>query len=75
MSLDNLQQLAASIREHIQQVVVGQEHAVELLLIALLAEGNILFEGVPGTAKTLLARTFSRLISMQFKRVQLLQVV
>ena len=70
MSLDNLQQLAASIREHIQQVVVGQEHAVELLLIALLAEGNILFEGVPGTAKTLLARTFSGLISMQFKRVQ-----
>ncbi len=70
MNLEQLQHLSHTLRQHIEQIVVGQSEAVNLLLVALLAEGNILFEGVPGTAKTLLARTFSRLISMEFKRVQ-----
>ena len=70
MNLEQLQHISGALREEIGRVVIGQSEAVELLLVALLAEGNILFEGVPGTAKTLLARTFSRLIAMKFKRVQ-----
>ncbi|MEC9398038.1 MAG: ATP-binding protein, partial [Myxococcota bacterium] len=63
MNLEQLQQVNNSIRAGIERVVVGQEEAVTLLLVSLLAEGHILFEGVPGTAKTLLARTFAKLVS------------
>jgi len=47
------------VHEQISRVVVGQDHAISLLMTALLSEGNVLLEGVPGTAKTLLARTFA----------------
>jgi MoxR-like ATPase len=70
MNLEQLQQVNNSIRAGIERVVVGQEEAVTLLLVSLLAEGHILFEGVPGTAKTLLARTFAQLVSLTFKRIQ-----
>lgn len=70
MNLEQLQALSQSVRQGIERVVVGQEEAVTLLLVSMLAEGHILFEGVPGTAKTLLARTFSMLVSMKFTRIQ-----
>ena len=70
MNLEQLQHVNARIRAEIERVVVGQEEAITLLLVALLAKGHILFEGVPGTAKTLLARTFSELVSLEFKRIQ-----
>ena len=68
--LERLRQIDAGLKRAISRVVIGQERAVELLLLALLSEGHILFEGVPGTAKTLLARTFAALVAMDFKRVQ-----
>jgi MoxR-like ATPase len=58
------------LREQVHRVVVGQDHAIDLLLVSLLCEGHILFEGVPGTAKTLLARTFAGGLSLLFGRVQ-----
>jgi MoxR-like ATPase len=58
------------LREQVHRVVVGQDDAIELLLVALLCEGHILFEGVPGTAKTLLARSFAGGLSLTFGRVQ-----
>ena len=70
MDIEHLQLLSQRLREAIGRVVVGQPQAVELLLIALLAQGHVLLEGVPGTAKTLLARTFAGLLSMRFARVQ-----
>jgi MoxR-like ATPase len=54
----------------VHRVVVGQDQAIDLLLVALLCEGHVLFEGVPGTAKTLLARTFAGSLSLAFGRVQ-----
>jgi MoxR-like ATPase len=51
-------------------VVVGQERAVELMLVALLSEGHVLLEGVPGTAKTLLAQAFAASLALPFKRIQ-----
>ena len=52
------------------QVIVGQRHLVEALLIALLSDGHILLEGVPGLAKTLAIKTLSTLIDAKFSRVQ-----
>ena len=52
------------------KAVVGRESTLELMLIALLAGGHVLLEGVPGTAKTLMAKTLARLVQAQFARVQ-----
>lgn len=53
-----------------KRVLVGQEEAFELLMVALLAGGHVLIEGVPGTAKTLMAKTLAILIGGSFERVQ-----
>ena len=54
----------------VHRIVIGQDETVRLALIALLLSGHVLIEGVPGTAKTLLARTIARLIGGTFKRIQ-----
>jgi MoxR-like ATPase len=67
-------ELVASTVEHIRnelhKVIVGQDDAIEQILIALLAEGHALIEGVPGTAKTLAVKTLSRIINASFSRIQ-----
>ena len=59
-----------ALKSQISQIVVGQDDAVELMLTAILANGHVLIEGVPGVAKTLLARLVSRLIDARFSRIQ-----
>ena len=54
----------------IKKVIVGQKHMIESLLIGLLSDGHILLEGVPGLAKTLAISTLSKVINVDFKRVQ-----
>lgn len=58
------------LRYQIAQIIVGQKEAVELILTAILADGHVLIEGVPGVAKTLLAKLIARLIDARFSRVQ-----
>ncbi|HXR99439.1 MAG TPA: MoxR family ATPase [Pyrinomonadaceae bacterium] len=58
------------IRTELRKVIVGQNDAIEQILIALLAEGHALVEGVPGTAKTLTVKTLSRIINASFSRIQ-----
>lgn len=58
------------IRSAMSSVIVGQERTVDLLLTAILAKGHVLIEGVPGIAKTLMAKLMSRLIDAQFSRIQ-----
>lgn len=58
------------LRHEIAQVIVGQKQAVDLVLTCILANGHVLIEGVPGVAKTLLARLIARLVDAQFSRVQ-----
>lgn len=60
----------AHIKDELQKVIVGQNDAIEQILIALLAEGHALIEGVPGTAKTLTVKTLSRIINAGFSRIQ-----
>ena len=70
MDLNTIRETAVALRGQIHRVVVGQDEAIDLLLTSLLCEGHILFEGVPGTAKTLLARSFSAALRLNFGRVQ-----
>ncbi len=70
MALDDVRQLADALKREIGRIVVGQERIVEGLLVALLSEGHVLLEGPPGTAKTLLARTFAGCLGLDFQRIQ-----
>ncbi|HXY17418.1 MAG TPA: MoxR family ATPase [Gaiellaceae bacterium] len=67
---ENLRELRDAAKEEVRKVVVGQDHAVELLLIAALAHGHVLIEGPPGSAKTLLARAMAHVLGSSFKRIQ-----
>ena len=58
------------IKDEIARVVVGHNQVVDLLIAAILADGHVLLEGVPGVAKTLLARLTARLIDARFSRIQ-----
>lgn len=58
------------ILKEIAKIVIDKQDIQEMLLVALLSEGHILIEGLPGTAKTLLAKTFAQVIGGQFKRIQ-----
>src|SRR2546423_4890270 len=58
------------IRTELSKVIVGQDEVVEQVLVAFLAEGHALIEGVPGTAKTLLVKTLARIVGADFSRIQ-----
>src|SRR5688572_17641509 len=68
--LANLQKSVQTLKEEIGKVIVGQEQMIELLLTAMLADGHVLIEGVPGVAKTLTAKLLSKSISVAFSRIQ-----
>ena len=59
-----------TVRNEIRKVIVGQSQVVDLLLIGLLSDGHILMEGVPGVAKTLVAKLMAKIIDVQFSRLQ-----
>ncbi|MEL6267676.1 MAG: AAA family ATPase, partial [Pseudomonadota bacterium] len=70
MTLDDLRATADAVRAEIAKTVKGQEDAVALLLIALMARGHVLIEGPPGTAKTLLARSLAAALALDYGRIQ-----
>lgn len=69
-NLQPVQEIVDSIKTATAKVIVGQYETVDLLLAAILADGHVLIEGVPGVAKTLMAKTLSRLIAADFSRIQ-----
>lgn len=70
MTLETLHARSEALRAEIGKTVHGQEDAIDLLLTALFARGHVLLEGPPGTAKTLLARSFAGALNLDFGRIQ-----
>ena len=68
--LSSFQSSVQTLKEELGKVIVGQEQMVELLLAAMLADGHVLIEGVPGVAKTLTAKLLSKSIAVGFSRIQ-----
>src|SRR5690554_879278 len=64
------QSLLEKIRVNITRVLVGHQDAIDLLLIALLSQGHVLIEDVPGVGKTTLAQAFARSLDLSFRRIQ-----
>jgi MoxR-like ATPase len=69
-AVESVARLARAIRENIGRVIVGKDAVVELVLVAILSEGHILLEDVPGLGKTMLAKSVARSIGCSFKRIQ-----
>jgi MoxR-like ATPase len=65
-----LHDLRTAVLRETSKVIVGQERALEAMLIALLAQGHVLLEGAPGTAKTLMVRTLASSLGLSFGRIQ-----
>ncbi len=70
LKVEELNHVAFRIRNEIGKVIVGQDRVLDLLLTALLANGHVLIEGVPGVAKTMIAKLLSKTISTGFSRIQ-----
>ncbi len=68
--VEQLREAIEDVKAEIGKVIVGQEAMIELLLAAILADGHVLIEGVPGVAKTLTAKLLARCIDVPFSRIQ-----
>ena len=68
--VEKLRTAYTSMKEEIKKVIVGQDHVVDELFMALFCRGHCLLIGVPGLAKTLLISTLSRVLSLDFNRIQ-----
>lgn len=68
--LEDLKESVESLKSQLSKIIVGQEEFVELLIVALLTNGHVLIEGVPGIAKTLTAKLFARTLNTGFSRIQ-----
>ena len=66
----DLNEKITRIRERMGKVIIGQKEVADLLLTAMLADGHILIEGVPGIAKTLMAKVMARMLDVTFNRIQ-----
>jgi MoxR-like ATPase len=66
----NVAEAAGSIRAEVRKAIAGQDRTIEQVLVAILANGHVLLEGVPGLAKTLLVRTLARSLGLPYGRIQ-----
>lgn len=70
IDLKGLKNAVDNIKTELRKVIVGQDNFVELLIAALLADGHVLIEGVPGIAKTVTAKLFAKVLETDFNRIQ-----
>jgi len=68
--LSNLQRSINSVKQQLNTVIVGQHKMIDQLLVAILSNGHVLLEGVPGVAKTITAKLLSKTLSLDFSRIQ-----
>jgi MoxR-like ATPase len=70
MDIKQIQEKSSVIRENIGKVIVGKSDIIDLILTSILANGHILLEDVPGTGKTILAKSLAKSVDAEFKRIQ-----
>jgi MoxR-like ATPase len=70
MELEQVRKLSGEVLDEVEKAVVGKREPLELVLLGFLADGHVLLEDYPGLAKTLAARSFARVLSMRFARIQ-----
>jgi MoxR-like ATPase len=70
LDLSNLTQKIEELKEKANQIIVGNNNAIDLILTSIIADGHVLIEGVPGVAKTLMVKLVAKLISSDFSRIQ-----
>ncbi|WP_426429788.1 AAA family ATPase [Winogradskyella sp. HB-48] len=70
IQLEGLRNAVEDIKKELRKVIIGQDNFVELLIVALLADGHVLIEGVPGIAKTVTAKLFAKVLKTDFSRIQ-----
>lgn len=68
--MEDVQKFVSPLIENIEQVIVGKRQPIEYLMVALLCEGHVLLEDVPGSGKTMLARAIATSLGIRFKRIQ-----
>src|SRR5438477_2851165 len=65
-----VQEATRAVRQNVSRVMIGKEEVIDLLMVAMLCEGHILIEDVPGIGKTTLAKTLARSLGCTFQRIQ-----
>ena len=70
IDLADVARVSSLVLDEVERAVVGKRDALELLLLGLLANGHVLLEDYPGLAKTLMARSFAQVCSMEYSRIQ-----
>ncbi len=70
LDLQHIQEKISQIKEEIGKVVIGQQQLVDLMIVALLSDGHVLIEGVPGIAKTLTSKLMAKTLNVDFSRIQ-----
>src|SRR4030042_561222 len=68
--VQHIKEVAGKIRQNVESVIVGKSEVVELAIVALLCEGHLLLEDVPGLGKTVLAKSLAKSLGCSFRRVQ-----
>lgn len=68
--MDTIQSFSQQVTDNVEQVIIGKRDAIQLMLVALLCEGHVLLEDVPGVGKTMLARALAVSLGVSFKRLQ-----
>src|ERR1043165_3394859 len=68
--MEDVQKLVTPLIENVERVIVGKRPTIEFIMVALLCEGHVLLEDVPGSGKTMLARSIATSLGIGFKRIQ-----
>lgn len=66
----SVQDVARAVRQNVERVIVGKEEVIDLMMVALLCEGHVLFEDVPGIGKTVMAKSLAKSLGCSFQRIQ-----